>query len=128
MNTLLSVRTKELDDFHDTLDGFDDYLTDFLTSCNDLNIVFHTLYMTQNLDQNIEWEVRNNWLQGKSRDTIAEDCGISTGAVTNIIKIFVASLDGYVIQAIRDFVLKARKGNLTLKECLDIESKIFLIR
>ena len=71
--------------------------------------------MTQKLNQYIEWEVRNNWLQGKSRDKIAEDCAISTGSVTNIIKIFVDSLNEYDFQAIRNFVVKTRKGNLTVK-------------
>ena len=48
--------------------------------------------MTEKLNQQMEWEVRNNWLQGKSRDKIAEDCDISTGSVSNIIKIFKDSL------------------------------------
>jgi hypothetical protein len=61
--------------------------------------------------------VIHRWLQGQSRDEIASDLGTSTGSVSNIIKSFIDSLDQYDIDAIRDFVVQARKANLTVKEC-----------
>lgn len=73
--------------------------------------------MTEKIDSFTENKARQNWLKGLSRYDNAADCGISTGAISNIIKNYKDYLIGYDIAAIRDFVVQKRKRNLSLEEC-----------
>lgn len=73
--------------------------------------------MTEKIDSFTENKARHNWLKGLSRYDNAADCGISTGAISNIIKNYIDDLIGYDIAAIRDFVVQKRKENLSLEDC-----------
>lgn len=73
--------------------------------------------MSDKIGSFTEVMVRHNWLKGLSRDENAEYCGISSGSVSNIVKKFIDSPTGYDIAAIRDFVVKVRKENLSINEC-----------
>jgi transcriptional regulator with XRE-family HTH domain len=60
------------------------------------------------------------WLEGKSRDKIAEELGISTGAVSSIIKDFMR--DDPQIDLLREVAVKIRNQNI------DIQSFAPLVR
>ena len=73
--------------------------------------------MTQKLPNYIERNVIEGWLRGKSRDEIAIENGISTGAVSNMMKKFIASLGQYDTEIIRELAIQIKKANLNPKEC-----------
>ena len=56
-------------------------------------------------------------MRGKSRYKIAIENGISTGAVSNIIKMFIDYLGQYDAEIIRELARQIKKANLNPKEC-----------
>ena len=58
--------------------------------------------MPYRLPHNIKTPVIQQWLAGHPRDKIANDCGISTGAVSNIVNEWKMALDTFMPDALRD--------------------------
>ena len=79
--------------------------------------------MTQKLPDYIEINVKEGWLQGKSRDEIAIENSISTGSVSYIVKTFIDSLGEHDAQVIRELAIQMKKTNLTPKMCSWIQTQ-----
>ena len=80
------------DAFDDAFDGcFDAFDEDF---CIRLYILQNN-NMPYRLPDNVKTPVIQQWLAGHTRDKIANDCGISTGAVSNMVNEWKMALDTY---------------------------------
>jgi hypothetical protein len=61
------------------------------------------------LSENIKSTVIQQWLAGHQRDKIALHCGISAGAVTNLIQEWSTGLGDDIVDQLRDLSVILRK-------------------
>jgi hypothetical protein len=61
--------------------------------------------------------VIQKYLQGKSRDDIARDCGLGAGTVSNIIAGWKANLDQYEVEDLRELGVNLKKSAITPAQC-----------
>ena len=59
------------------------------------------------------------WLKGKTRDTIAEETGISQGTVTEIITKWKEKMANPDIENLRELAILVRKSGITVGECAE---------
>jgi hypothetical protein len=69
------------------------------------------------LPENVKSSVIQQWLQGKSRDSIAIDTGLSAGAVTNIINEWRRSLGYPLADELRELATTFKKNGITASQC-----------
>ena len=58
-----------------------------------------------------------DWLQGNSRDKIAEKYNISTGGVTNIVNEWRNKIGAYIAEDLRELSISLKKANITPVQC-----------
>ncbi len=73
--------------------------------------------MMENVLSYLESCIIQNWLQGKTRDEIAQAFGTSQGTVSNIIAKFRNELGNYVVDALRELGKELRRQNMTADNC-----------
>jgi len=73
--------------------------------------------LSRKIRSDIELKVTQNWLKGMTRAENALDCGISTGAVSNIVNGWLDSMSSYDREAVIEFVVHLRKQKISLVEC-----------
>ena len=73
--------------------------------------------MPTKLPENIKSSVIQQWLQGKARDIIALDTGLSTGAVTNIISQWRRGLSYPLADDLRELAVTFKKVGITATQC-----------
>jgi hypothetical protein len=73
--------------------------------------------MPTKLPNNIKSAVIQQWLQGKARDLIAIDTGLSSGAVTNIINQWRRSLSYPNADDLRELAVTFKKIGITATQC-----------
>ena len=61
--------------------------------------------------------VIQGYLNGKTRDLISKEIGISTGGVSNTIKEWKREIKAPEIEALRDFAITVKKSGLTMQQC-----------
>jgi predicted nucleic acid-binding Zn-ribbon protein len=69
------------------------------------------------LPENIKSSVIQQWLQGKTRDSIAMDTGLSAGAVTNIINEWRQGLGYPLADELRELATTFKKIGITASQC-----------
>jgi hypothetical protein len=69
------------------------------------------------IPDNVKSAVIQQWLQGKARDLIAIDIGLSTGAVTNIIKEWRRGLSYPLADELRELAITFKKIGITATQC-----------
>ena len=57
------------------------------------------------------------YLNGKSRDQISKETGISTGKVSNVIKEWKSKIDIPNVEELRDFVTEVKKSGISVGQC-----------
>ena len=57
------------------------------------------------------------YLNGKTRDSISKEIGISTGGVSNTIKEWKREIRVPEIEALRDFAITVKKSGLSMQQC-----------
>jgi hypothetical protein len=62
--------------------------------------------------------VIKQYLQSKSRDDIARDCGLGAGTVSNIISGWKADLDQYIVEDLREIGVKLKKSAINPAQCV----------
>ena len=65
----------------------------------------------------IKSAVIQQWLEGKSRDLIAADTGLSSGAVTNIIEEWRQNLGSPIANDLRELAVTLKKIGITANQC-----------
>jgi hypothetical protein len=73
--------------------------------------------MPAKLPENIKSAVIQQWLQGKARDLIAVDTGLSSGAVTNIINEWSHGLGYPLADELRELATTFKKIGITASQC-----------
>jgi polyhydroxyalkanoate synthesis regulator phasin len=73
--------------------------------------------MPTKLPENIKSAVIQQWLQGKARDLIAVDTGLSSGAVTNIINEWRHGLGYPLADELRELATTFKKIGVTASQC-----------
>ena len=73
--------------------------------------------MPASLPENVKSSVIQQWLQGKTRDSIAMDTGLSTGAVTNIINEWRKGLGYPLADELRELAVTFKKIGITASQC-----------
>jgi hypothetical protein len=73
--------------------------------------------MPAKLPENIKSAVIQQWLQGKARDLIAVDTGLSSGAVTNIINEWRHGLGYPLADELRELATTLKKIGITASQC-----------
>ncbi len=73
--------------------------------------------MPTKLPENIKSAVIQQWLQGKARDLIALDTGLSSGAVTNIINEWRKGLGYPIADELRELATTLKKIGITATQC-----------
>jgi hypothetical protein len=73
--------------------------------------------MPTKLPENIKSAVIQQWLQGKARDLIAVDTGLSSGAVTNIINEWRHGLGYPLADELRELATTFKKIGITANQC-----------
>ena len=73
--------------------------------------------MPTKLPEDIKSAVIQQWLQGKARDLIALDTGLSTGAVTNIINEWRRGLSHPLADDLRELAVTFKKIGITATQC-----------
>ncbi len=68
------------------------------------------------------------YLNGKTRDQIALDVGISGGKVSGIIKDWISEIGKPNVEDLRDFVVTVRKSGISVKECAEGYRMIQLLK
>ena len=61
--------------------------------------------------------VIQGYLNGKTRDSISKEIGISTGGVSNTIREWKREIRVPEIEALRDFAITVKKSGLTMQQC-----------
>ena len=61
--------------------------------------------------------VIQGYLNGKTRDLISKEIGISAGGVSNTIKEWKREISVPEIEALRDFAITVKKSGLTMQQC-----------
>ncbi len=61
--------------------------------------------------------VIQGYLNGKTRDSISKEIGISTGGVSNTIKEWKREIRVPEIEALRDFTITVKKSGLSMQQC-----------
>ncbi len=61
--------------------------------------------------------VIQGYLNGKTRDLISKQIGISAGGVSNTIKEWKMRIGVPEIEALRDFAITVKKSGLTMQQC-----------
>jgi hypothetical protein len=69
------------------------------------------------LPENVKSSVIQQWLQGKTRDSIAMDTGLSAGAVTNIINEWRKGLGYPLADDLRELATTLKKIGITASQC-----------
>jgi hypothetical protein len=69
------------------------------------------------ISENVKSAVVQQWLQGKARDLIAADTGLSTGAVTNIINEWRRGLSYPLVDELRELAITFKKIGITATQC-----------
>ena len=62
-------------------------------------------------------EIVRQWLNGKLRDTIAIENGLSTGTVSNIVREWETQIGNLAADELREFGIFLRKSDLTPTQC-----------
>jgi hypothetical protein len=73
--------------------------------------------MTNKLQDQIKSLVIQQWLQGLSRDSIAANCGISTGAVTGIVNEWRQGLGSTTGTELRELAVTLKKVGINPAQC-----------
>ncbi len=73
--------------------------------------------MPASIPENVKSSVIQQWLQGKTRDSIAIDTGLSTGAVTNIINEWRKGLGYPIADEVRELAVTFKKIGITATQC-----------
>ena len=73
--------------------------------------------MPTKLPEDIKSAVIQQWLQGKTRDLIVIDTGLSAGAVTNIINQWRRGLSYPLADDLRDLAVTFKKVGITATQC-----------
>ena len=73
--------------------------------------------MPTKLPENIKSAVIQQWLQGRARDLIAVDTGLSAGAVTNIINQWRRGLSYPLADELRELAVTFKKIGITATQC-----------
>ena len=73
--------------------------------------------MPYRLPDNVKTPVIQQWLAGHPRDKIAIDCGISTGAVSNIVNEWKMALDTYRPDSLRDLGISLNRIGISHAQC-----------
>ena len=73
--------------------------------------------MPTKLPENIKSAVIQQWLQGRARDLIAVDTGLSAGAVTNIINQWRRGLSYPLADDLRELAVTFKKVGITATQC-----------
>lgn len=76
-----------------------------------------TRIMTFTISNSTKSIVIQQYLQGKSRDDIARDCGLGAGTVSNIIAAWKANLDQYVVEDLRELGINLKKSAISPAQC-----------
>jgi len=69
------------------------------------------------LPENVKSAVIQQWLQGKTRDSIGKDTGLSTGALTNIINEWRRGLGFPLADELRELAITFKKIGITASQC-----------
>ena len=104
----------------DTFDGlFDRGISEHIINICKLFLIFHkkNKYMPTAIPETIKSRVIVQWLQGLSRDAIARDNTISTGAVSNIINEWTNALGKYETDALRELAKSLKIADLSPAQC-----------
>ncbi|MGI0044686.1 MAG: hypothetical protein ACRD47_13350, partial [Nitrososphaeraceae archaeon] len=75
--------------------------------------------MPARLPESLTDAVVQKWLEGSSRDKIAEQCGISAGAVSGVILNWKQCIGIDRANQLRDLALGLKKMNLSISQCAD---------
>ncbi len=81
-----------------------------------------------NSNQSIRSLVIQGYLNGKTRDQIALDVGISGGKVSGIIKEWITEIGKPNVEDLRDFAATVRKSGISVMECAEGYRMIKLMR
>jgi hypothetical protein len=73
--------------------------------------------MNPKMQDNIKSIVIEQYLQGKSRDDIARDCGLGAGTVSNIIAAWKVNLTQYVVEDLRELGINLKKSGIGAAQC-----------
>jgi hypothetical protein len=73
--------------------------------------------MPAKLPSHIKPIVIQQWLDGKSRDGIARDNGISAGAITGIVDEWKKGVGQYIPDELREMAITLKKSTITLLRC-----------
>jgi hypothetical protein len=92
------------------------YLT-YLTKLYKLLYIHIISELPAKLPENVKSAVIQQWLQGKTRDFIAYDTGLSAGAVTNIINEWRRALSYPIADELRDLATTFKKIGITATQC-----------
>jgi hypothetical protein len=84
---------------------------------NETLYFFDTRIMNFAISNSTRSIVIQQYLQGKSRDDIARDCGLGTGTVSNIIAGWKANLDHYVVEDLRELGINLKKFAISPAQC-----------
>ena len=68
-------------------------------------------------DQSVNSKVIKVYLNGTSRDKIAQIAGISSGKTSNIIKDWKNKIDILDVKEVRDFSIEVKKAGLSIGQC-----------
>ena len=63
--------------------------------------------------------VIQGYLNGKSRDQIDKEVGISTGTVSNIIKDWKLRIGIPNVEELRDFAILVKKSDISIEQCAE---------
>jgi predicted nucleic acid-binding Zn-ribbon protein len=88
------------------------YLTKYILGCK-----LQYILLPAKLPENIKSSVIQQWLQGKTRDSIAMDTGLSAGAVTNIINEWRRGLGYPLADELRELATTFKKIGITASQC-----------
>ncbi len=75
--------------------------------------------MKQSNHYRVKQLVLQGYLNGKPRDRIALDVGVSDGKVSGIIKEWTAEIGITSIEAVREFAVTMRKSGITFRQCTE---------
>jgi biotin operon repressor len=63
--------------------------------------------------------VKQGYLNGKSRDQISKELGVSTGTVSKIIKEWKLRIGIPIAEVLRDFAVLVKKSDITIEQCAE---------
>ena len=105
-------------------------MTDGLTVLTNEMTTAITIFFIKVFDHNVLYKISDNsralptktlviqgYLNGKTRDSISKEIGISAGGVSNTIKEWKREIRVPEIEALRDFAITVKKSGLSMQQC-----------